>query len=155
MPTQSDFNPRSREGSDIGSQTSKYSFIISIHAPARGATRDQSVHFPDLKISIHAPARGATAACIIAATSKDISIHAPARGATPQTQELHRSHPNFNPRSREGSDSLSCRLGSSTTIFQSTLPRGERRKEIPGAYNTFCISIRAPARGATYHRIVT
>ena len=33
------FNPRSREGSDIISPTSKDVLIISIHAPAKGATK--------------------------------------------------------------------------------------------------------------------
>ena len=57
--------------------------IISIHAPARGATlhfgRCPSVH----TISIHAPARGATHRLpYLPVKSYKISIHAPARGAT-------------------------------------------------------------------------
>ncbi len=78
-----DFNPRTREGCDVfGSRSTSFS-IISIHAPARGAT----IAYPlaicgnpyfnprtregcdiiraavlpgDGAISIHAPARGAT-----------------------------------------------------------------------------------------------
>ena len=34
--------------------------IVSIHAPAQGATRTEEVPVPDLKVSIHAPAQGAT-----------------------------------------------------------------------------------------------
>ena len=34
---------------------------------------------------------------------------------------------NFNPRSREGSDAFSIDMGGYIKIFQSTLPRGERR----------------------------
>ena len=33
-----DFNPRSREGSDDGTVEKDVEYIISIHAPARGAT---------------------------------------------------------------------------------------------------------------------
>ena len=55
-----DFNPRSREGSDLSGQISFSDLEISIHAPARGATktvvRENRIPF----ISIHAPARGAT-----------------------------------------------------------------------------------------------
>ena len=122
------FNPRSREGSDTTNQsvlhcfrkfqstlprgerpaTSSFGFsrvIISIHAPARGATRVQhfakvpSVEFQStlprgerpwafcgekcvFYISIHAPARGATSQTFSAYFYPDISIHAPARGAT-------------------------------------------------------------------------
>ena len=55
-----DFNPRSREGSDAELEKHADWVDISIHAPARGATRhmaEQTIYF---SISIHAPARGAT-----------------------------------------------------------------------------------------------
>ena len=58
-----------------------------------------------LIISIHAPTRGATQACLSGITMYVISIHAPTRGAT-----LHYS------------------IDIKTIIFQSTLPREERRK---------------------------
>ena len=56
-----DFNPRSREGSDIV-QALAYAFHmdISIHAPARGATINAERAHMVSRISIHAPARGAT-----------------------------------------------------------------------------------------------
>ena len=34
-----DFNPRSREGSDQGAEMDNQTIVISIHAPARGATQ--------------------------------------------------------------------------------------------------------------------
>ena len=54
------FNPRSREGSD--GMTAGYGMqaAISIHAPARGATKDTAETCSRQSISIHAPARGAT-----------------------------------------------------------------------------------------------
>ena len=100
------FNPRSREGSDALWQSRILHFYqISIHAPAKGATNnmeekdngknyfnprsregsDQAYQsdFADLIISIHAPAKGATASVL-------------------QSQTLYH-------------------------VFQSTLPRRERR----------------------------
>ena len=57
-------------------------FVISIHAPAKGATHAAGRHSHTIPISIHAPAKGAT------------YIEAP----NPTDNY------NFNPRSREGSD---------------------------------------------------
>ena len=82
-----DFNPRSREGSDgirIGEKVLPY--VISIHAPAKGATQ-----FRDLLLLIHLfqstlPRRERLLSCVYISARK-----------------------NFNPRSREGSDIMfSC-----------------------------------------------
>ena len=145
---QQHFNPRSREGSDangayktagmsafqstlprgerqyqlIGTFATR---IISIHAPARGATYSikntvNTSQFQSTlprgerhgstgsskqrgRISIHAPARGATSQFFSVFSIHTISIHAPARGAT-----------------------LTDWLTAYRLIFQSTLPRGER-----------------------------
>ena len=78
-------------------------------------------------ISIHAPARGATIFDTINATSILISIHAPARGATADGTDPDHVPVDFNPRSREGSDQPKRRRGFYFRQFQSTLPRGERR----------------------------
>ena len=56
----------------------------------------------------------------------------------------------FNPRSREGSDKTFVLFYTCCTIFQSTLPRGERLKGVTGAEELYKISIHAPARGATF-----
>ena len=101
--------------------------VISIHAPARGATHPPDHDSGDVEISIHAPARGATKRFSVFSWSSRfqstlprgerpeakglkvylclISIHAPARGATKIDAESKR------------------RIG-----FQSTLPRGERQQ---------------------------
>ena len=55
-----DFNPRSREGSDKLINFSTMIRVISIHAPARGATNIPKEFKGYTVISIHAPARGAT-----------------------------------------------------------------------------------------------
>ncbi len=60
--------------------------LISIHAPARGATKNNEIGTWWDLISIHAPARGATCHNWIDYTAAGrISIHAPARGATWQS----------------------------------------------------------------------
>ena len=59
--------------------------IISIHAPAKGATDQYAYMLGRLKISIHAPAKGATNGIDSTALAPPISIHAPAKGATRST----------------------------------------------------------------------
>ncbi len=56
--------------------------LVSIHAPARGATRAARRFAPYRNVSIHAPARGATSPAQDCEHRRDVSIHAPARGAT-------------------------------------------------------------------------
>ena len=56
---------------------------------------------------------------------------------------------NFNPRSREGSDSVCTLCCLRNILFQSTLPRGERHSPILFDTDGLEISIHAPARGAT------
>ena len=127
LPSLADFNPRSREGSDhplaphrntshkfqstlprrerhYKGFTCKFTAKISIHAPAKGATRLLLGRTYKRRISIHAPAKGATCSSFLCCPVKQISIHAPAKGAT-----------------------LFCLARKPKTKFQSTLPRRERR----------------------------
>ena len=69
-----------------------------------GSDEDVTTKVDSLEISIHAPARGATVDPFFGSLDHVISIHAPARGATFGTL---RSIP-------------------AASLFQSTLPRGER-----------------------------
>ena len=56
-----DFNPRPREGGDLtAAKNHQARWIISIHAPAKGATTDDTPYEVESMISIHAPAKGAT-----------------------------------------------------------------------------------------------
>ena len=55
----------------------------------------------------------------------------------------------FNPRSRKGSDECVRVILSTSAIFQSTLPQGERRETWQCWRAHRYISIHAPARGAT------
>ena len=78
-----------------------------------------------------------------------ISIHAPAKGATPSAWRQPCFSLNFNPRSREGSDTCWIPLPASTERFQSTLPRRERHELRQDWQQISRISIHAPAKGAT------
>jgi len=76
------FNPRAREGRDKGLTTAVRAMLVSIHAPARGATQRYPVKHTAKIVSIHAPARGATQPHGMPRCRANVSIHAPARGAT-------------------------------------------------------------------------
>ena len=86
---------------------SKFEGVISIHAPAKGATSLSSSFSSSLSISIHAPAKGATSPLFKRFITITISIHAPAKGAT--------------------SYSLTV---AADFQFQSTLPRRERQSKV-------------------------
>jgi len=98
---------------------------VSIHAPARGATRERFLAHLRQLVSIHAPARGATTAPIYAQAVRLVSIHAPARGATPGPQ--HRgvgARVSIHAPARGATSSLPD--WSVSDSFQSTPPRGGR-----------------------------
>ena len=127
--TKYDFNPRSREGSDWMWSIVMVVYIISIRAPARGATIRQSLHPYSFPISIRAPARGATLH-----TYGPDSVHrfqsALPRGERRKNNTNRCYETNFNPRSREGSDISMSGFEYEVVGFQSALPRGERRNHV-------------------------
>ena len=121
------FNPRSREGSDGAAHQQRCTHqAISIHAPAKGATRMSFSEKPYSSISIHAPAKGATTSAP-KSSRKSRKINPRSREGSDRRSTSPRTSPNnFNPRSREGSDA-GCRLVCRGRAgFQSTLPRRER-----------------------------
>ena len=104
---------------------------VSIHAPARGATRrrfdrrDGDAGFNPRPRAGGDPVRASSTAC-----SADVSIHAPARGATRPVRSAHvRPRVCFNPRPRAGGDRLRALASTRDDV-----------------------SIHAPARGATRGR---
>jgi len=56
--------------------------MVSIHAPAKGATQPSLQCPPGPAVSIHAPAKGATLTSLTCGCLPAVSIHAPAKGAT-------------------------------------------------------------------------
>ena len=123
------FNPRSHEGSDdslYGIFQSRPQFQSTL--PRRERHFGHIRNSRNLHISIHAPTKGATPnASAICRISFSISIHAPTKGATFRAWKFFQDHEYFNPRSHEGSDILGTSEIVEIYIFQSTLPRRERR----------------------------
>ena len=86
-------------------------------------------------VSIHAPAWGATPELRDGDHHREVSIHAPAWGATRGAPSSDLSIRCFNPRSRVGSDREEFGPARTPGVFQSTLPRGERPVEaLAGAH---------------------
>ena len=100
----------------------KSAAVVSIHAPARGATGNPARHCVHRPVSIHAPARGATRPSPPSPPSwRRVSIHAPARGATSRTDVLR----------------------AELQEFQFTRPRGARHEACVTTRNRSCFNSRA------------
>ena len=100
--------------------------MISIHAPARGATCNRDWTGGSTKISIHAPARGATFRTIRCFFENGLFQSTLPQGERLLIRLFSALYAYFNPRSRKGSDAY-CLLGLLVRPqFQSTLPQGER-----------------------------
>ena len=121
----SDFNPRSREGSDQQRLHTRQVILISIHAPARGAT------------ILSVPPEGPVVfqSTLPRGERRRVCAH-----ATPPRY--------FNPRSREGSDMPKLIKRYFFVYFN---PRSREGSDAGISEKHLCswISIHAPARGAT------
>ena len=117
-----DFNPRSREGSDWIRPGIRRGLGYFNPRSREGSDRRRRRRLPKADVSIHAPVKGATHTISMPRHVKQISIHAPVKGATPSACTVSALIPNFNPRSREGSDVRRSAIGINPFIFQSTLP---------------------------------
>ena len=121
------FNPRTREGCDGTYRKTGVGTIISIHAPAKGATLVRDVQDLASKISIHAPAKGATLTTCLS--------------AGPQL--------NFNPRTREGCDQSHIEQLKDQVRISIHAPAKGATLFYLHTGQTCRISIHAPAKGAT------
>ena len=142
------FNPRSHERSDEVEAKRKAKLEISIHAPTRGAT---SLIFPHIRLDFDFNPRSHERSDVSDRHSclcVGISIHAPTRGATLQTKEGVRLEIFQSTLPREERRSCSS-TPSGILIFQSTLPREERHSDAERLSEYTNISIHAPTRGAT------
>ena len=172
-PTAFQFTPL-REGRHIFGLIPKEEWLISIHAPPRGATGDCFRRCPLLLISIHAPPRGATAQRSVPTATTlyfnsrpsargdgfphhvrcagHISIHAPPRGATTLWQTCVGNHVISIHAPPRGATRWLYTQPSFSRYFNS---RPSARGDIlPVARTSFfaTISIHAPPRGATHQR---
>ena len=103
--------------------------FVSIHAPARGATRRYLSKRRSRSVSIHAPARGATCICFCSRLKHDVSIHAPARGATRrECRPFVREYVSIHAPARGATQPRFTLHG--TTKFQSTHPQGVRLSSV-------------------------
>ena len=125
------FNPRAREGRDFFSRANRCGILlVSIHAPARGATRD-------------APRRRRTAR---------FQSTRP-RGARPRRTDAPPTPTRFNPRAREGRDAADdVRIVAAAP--DGFNPRAREGRDGARMRRVECqrVSIHAPARGATIRR---
>ena len=144
------FNPRSREGSDYqATHSCRETRTFQSTLPRRERLLTLLILNPVLIISIHAPAKGAT--------KKEKDLYNQIKHFNPRSREgsdvgvefNHNIIGNFNPRSREGSDDTAAVERYASTEFQSTLPRRERRCSASMSERSAEISIHAPAKGAT------
>ena len=163
------FNPRSRKGSVLIS-SSKFAGLVSIHAPARGATalckhrlllrqfqstlpqgERQSLTVATIVGTCFNPRsrKGSDQPCLrVYLLLLFVSIHAPARGASLSVTSFC-----FNPRSRKGSD-----VGASGSYLRFLFvsihapARGATpQRLLPSLSGFLIVSIHAPARGATVY----
>ena len=107
-----------------------------------------------LIISIHAPAKGATLNNDYNSRMAQISIHAPAKGATRILWWLLLALVYFNPRSREGSDLQIMPLVAQSLISIHAPAKGATSSSVCGPFGC-AISIHAPAKGATIFFVVS
>ena len=119
------FNPRSREGSDDLLDAVGVAVVISIHAPAKGAT---------------APPRQAGAPIRFQSTLP--------RRERPNLHEYINNLADFNPRSREGSDQAGERQADRGADFNPRSREGSDYYRMD-KQDQAAISIHAPAKGAT------
>ena len=144
-------------------------WMISIHAPARGATRQYRKMVRPLQFQSTLPQGERRTDGIRGRAEGDFNPRS-RKGSDPSTEARAITRQHFNPRSRKGSDYSTTKSGFHYHKFQSTLPQGERLSwslNVPeleyfnprsrkGSDCGSCknpldgdISIHAPARGAT------
>ena len=144
-----DFNPRSREGSDIFRLPQSIRSDISIHAPAKGATRElRDADEWEVLFQSTLPRRERLERKLHNKQTDIISIHAPAKGATSRPTSIS-STAAFQSTLPRRERRITSSFSSHRARFQSTLPRRERPLARPRLAVRTVISIHAPAKGAT------
>ena len=146
------FNPRSREGSDILPLCNNLCIRLFQSSLPRGERRDAGVLllcslYP---ISILAPARGATILRAAPYPDKPSFQSSLPRGERRREHSLRwEIRHYFNPRSREGSDAPKTWRRRSFNNFNPRSREGSDLFAISATLPVIVISILAPARGAT------
>ena len=127
FPNPRSFNPRARTGRDMERGCSPQMEHLF------QSTRPHGARLPAILrilrtglVSIHAPARGATLFGASRRANISVSIHAPARGATVDGACADSLRSRFNPRARTGRDASPSAIREVEILFQSTRPHGAR-----------------------------
>ena len=122
--------------------------IISIHAPAKGATRPLTRPSSSARYFNPRSRKGSDPFGFGVSFIIHISIHAPVKGATIHKITFCADHAYFNPRSREGSDSCWAADRLSHCHFN---PRSREGSDLAADIRAdlLSISIHAPVKGAT------
>ena len=121
------FNPRSHKGSDLRELHNPSNLDNFNPRSHKGSDGIIMVNYVIVRISIHAPTRGATEQTIDQYLATAISIHAPTRGATINGKILC-SHTVFQSTLPQGERHQHPKFPKAICKFQSTLPQGERHR---------------------------
>ena len=142
------FNPRARVGRDqAGSPISQNSRYFNPRARVGRDARHRIIDVLHM-ISIHAPAWGATIPVLEQYDDLMISIHAPAWGATTRTAHARAMPRHFNPRARVGRDARYCGA-CFHHLISIHAPAWGATEDFISDSGFVTISIHAPAWGAT------
>ena len=140
------FTTRSSEGSEIVAIGYPFAlYIFQSTLPWRERQQDILTYLYTIIISIHAPVKGATLRFWINQRSILFQSTPPWRERLVKNR-LSFTTTNFNPRSREGSDIHNDHLIAQIMLFQSTLPRRERRHDYQRQGPTFGFQSTLPRR---------
>ena len=144
------FNPRSREGSDFFCPLTSSGGLDFNPRSREGSDEDTDGNCQYLTISIHAPARGATCYTYKGWQAIPTFQSTLPRGERHLAQQSgNRAMRDFNPRSREGSDILGAASSGLQNNFNPRSREGSDAKLAVSYSRSDSISIHAPARGAT------
>ncbi len=124
-----------------------FGLSISIHIPAKGTTNTTLQDGSTEWISIHVPAKGTTLNLLFTSASLPISIHVPAKGTTVRLPDGVSVY-YFNPRSREGNDTINVTPAEMPAISIHVPAKGTTQSIYPLKLHTH-ISIHVPAKGTT------
>ena len=143
------FNSRARKGRDRSLSSVCAVIWFQFTRPQGARHHFAKTYEMNTDVSIHAPARGATKSLKYKLKRKSVSIHAPARGATSTSWTAHASSRGFQFTRPQGARLSAVGIRSHLGLFQFTRPQGARHERRHDAADGTGVSIHAPARGAT------
>ena len=144
------FNPRPRTGGDERDTGRAREIVLFQSAPPHGGRLSRGwLYGRRYVVSIRAPARGATRHLPLSRRRSDCFNPRPRTGGDRMTRTMYGSSSCFNPRPRTGGDYSFVLITTCLLAFQSAPPHGGRLDCVGRVVAADCVSIRAPARGAT------